>query len=456
MEEERSRSTPSEGPVPSPEERSGPLLAEGPETAISSSTGRREVPLASSAEETSRPGRATEGASPRRRRGSPQGDEWVAPRRIALIVAFALSLALFLGTAAALLKIPGTLPWSGALALVSGIFEVPTLLFFVVGREAPTIRTSPLLLIAGGGGLTSYFVGGAVGIGSPTTLGAGVIALVLFLLVGHRPAEGLKRRIRRVRRWSRNGVILGVVLLLLALGLYTVYGASPSVQPISSTSLQDSQTLQPGSNFTVPASGAAGDELYLLFGSDNSTANIQATFLTSGGSTVASSANAGSYSAPGLLELSLQAGSESYRIRVSYLPTFGAPPQVTIRYTEGDIPAEDVALGAAVVPSGWCGFILLIVGTTMWITSRPPSEVLPTPAAAGPPPEGPASAPVPVEAEAPTAPSETSPAPSPEGTPSQSPREEPPAPPPGNLSSSDEGRTTSPDESSDVSSVISK
>lgn len=301
-------------------------------------------------------------------------DDWIAPRRIALIVAFAISLALYFGTAAALLRIPGILPIPGGLALAAGLLELPSLLLFVVGFERRAMTTAPLLLLSGAGGISAYFVGGAVSVGSPTTLGAGVIAIVLFLFLGHRARESRKRRIRRVRRWSRNGVVIGVLLLLLAAALYTSYGNAPSVHPISAVTLTEGVTLTPGTNTSFTVTGSPGDELYLLFGASNASANVQGEFLTQAGGPSLAGLGAGSLSSPSFLPLSLQSGGGAFLVLITFPQAPQAPSQVTVKWTTGDISSNLVAMGATSVLAGWTGFVLFVAGVTIWVTSRPPPE----------------------------------------------------------------------------------
>ncbi len=256
------------------------------------------------------------------------------------------------------------------------------------------MRLSPLLLLAGAGGMTGYFVGGAVGITSPTVLGAAVLALVLFLFVGHRAVESQRRRIRRVRRWSRNGVILGIALLLIALALYTSYTSDPSVSPIAHVQLDHATSLAPGENYTFTVNGATGDELYLLLGCSNPTSNVQGRFQTLDGSQTTTNVSAGTTQNPGFLPLSLQHGGGDFQVVIFYPLAASAPGPVTVNWTEGDIPAGIVATGAAAVPAGWTGFVLLIVGATIWVVSRPPDD---TPAPSTDPSSGGPQAKTPAE-----------------------------------------------------------
>ncbi|MDE1819267.1 MAG: hypothetical protein KGJ23_02980 [Euryarchaeota archaeon] len=393
-------------------------------------------------------------APPAERR--PQGEEWVQPRRIAVIVAFALSLALFLGTGARLWRLGSALPIAGATSLIAGILEVPPLLLFVAGLERRTMRTSPLLLLTAAGGFTAYFVGGAVGLTSPTTLGGAVIALVLFLMVGHPAAEKRKRRLRRVHRWSRNASLLGIVLLLLAFGLYVSYNGSPAVAPIAGVKLDHTEVLAPGGSYNFTTTGAPGDELYLLIAASNSTAGVAATYLDHNGNPVSASVLAGSAQVPGFLPFSLQNGGGVFIVWITYPGTSSGPASVWVNYTSGDIPAGTVALGAATVPSGWTGFILVIVGTTLWVVTRMPRP--PPPSPEGGPPLSPETPPVPATG---TGPPEKVESPLPlegegDGTPSKSATA---LTVEGRLEegeSSDEGKTKPPDVEIDSSSATSK
>lgn len=358
------------------------------------------------------------------------GDEWTRPRRIALIVAFALSLALFFGTAAALLKIPNALPVAALLALVGGMAEIPPLVLYVAGFERRCIALAPLLLLSVGCGLESYFVGGTIGVGSPSTLGAAGIAIVLYLMVGHRARESPRRRVRRVRRWARNAAVLGAVLLLVALGLYSSYVNTAPLPSIAAGTLQENMALFAGQHVVAgggSVNGAAGDLLFVLLASSEPQFTVNGALVNSGGVSVAN-VTAGNFSSPAVVYLELRVDPGVYTLVLSYPSQPGGPSQEEVRWTLGDIPAGVQAETGAALSAGWVGFALLIVGITLWIVARPPDE--PTSA---PPPGGEEGSPA------------TSPATSPEAAPASS---EPSAPEP-------EGATPIPVESTPSSSAPS-
>jgi hypothetical protein len=326
---------------------------------------------------------------PRPAQAPPARDEWSGPRRIALLVSIGTSIALFLGTAAALFGIAGTLPVAAVLALIAGLLEAPVVVLFAAGLERRIVPIAPLLLVSSGGGFVSYFVGGAVGVASPTTLGAGVLALVVYLYVGHRNPESRKRRVRRVRRWSRNAVVTGVVLLLLAVALYATYSSSSALAPVAQVQLTHSMLITQGTTGGGGSLiGASGDELYLLLGASATNLSVTGDLVNASGSPVANvSVSAGSFSTPNVVFLPLRGGGGTYYIQLEVPAALAgsSPVAVEVKWTAGDIPASTVALGASSVPSGWAGFVMLVVGITIWVVSRPPSSPVPLrPAPAAP------------------------------------------------------------------------
>jgi hypothetical protein len=324
---------------------------------------------------------------------SPAGVEWVTPRRIAVIVAFGISLAFYFATAAGLLQVKQSLPVGAGFAIAAGIAEVPSMVLFVAGLERRGIAAAPLLLLSAGAGLESYFVGGSVGVASSATLGGAVITVVLFLMLGHRAKESRRRRVRRVHRWSRNGAILGMVLLILAFGVYTSYTTATPVQALADGTLTDGTVLLPGSHALTSATvtGAAGDVIFLQLGASNTSLGVTGTILNAAGNPMAN-VTAGNFSSPNAVFLDLRVDPGTYSIEVSYPAGSGGQPAVEVRWGVGDIPAALQAETGILFSAGYVGFVLVIVGAMLWFVTRTPEEPAPpAPPAAGASGAGPAS-----------------------------------------------------------------
>lgn len=322
--------------------------------------------------------------APTKEVGAPrEGMEWVTPRRIALIVAFGISLAFYFATAAGLLQVRQSLPVAAGLALVGGIAEVPPLVFFVGGLERRCIDSAPLLLLSAGCGMESYFVGGSVGVASSATLGGAVITMVLFFMVGHRLKESRRRRLTRVRRWARNAAIAGVIFLLVAFAFYTAYTESGPVEAIANASYTGGTVLFSGEQALnhEQVNGSAGDVLYLQLGASNSSVGVTGTILNSVGNAMAN-VTAGGLTTPNAVFLDLRVDPGTYSIRIVYPSAPGNPSSVEVSWGLGDIPAAVQAETGAFLSGAWGGFVLLVLGGTLFVMARPPPEEAALPLAA--------------------------------------------------------------------------
>lgn len=305
----------------------------------------------------------------------PREVDWVAPSRIAAIVAFAIALALFFGTGARLLQIPNSLPLSGLLALAGGVLAVPSMVLFVLGRDRLTPRCNPLLALSVAAGFASYFVGGTVGVPSSATLGAGILAFVVLAMVGHPARESRRRRVRRIRRWCRNAALLGILLLLVAAGSYVAYTDSPSVAPLSFHSPRTA-VLAEGTALNetlVPVTGGAGDVLYLIVGTENASFGVTGSILNSAGVAMAN-VTSGTFANPQTIYLQLIVDPGTYTVELRFPGSVNAPSQLDVEWVFGDIPAGVQVLTGTTLSAAWSGFVLVIVGGMIWFMARLPEE----------------------------------------------------------------------------------
>ena len=283
-------------------------------------------------------------------------------RRTAVLVALAVSLLATVGSSLALLPLPHSVPLAGALAVVATLALLPTTILWTLRRRQAVQRSSVLLLLASAASFGSYLVGGAVGPSTPVMFLPAILALAIFLTVGHPSRETAEGRHRRVLRWSRRSFLVGGASLFLALVLYFVYASLPAVAPLTHTTLTESSSLSPGEVLQESVLASAGEQVYALVATNVTGQDLTAMLLSPTNSTLGSAAP-GTVANPQSFYVAVQDHPGVYHLTVRYA---GSGPIAAVNWTLATVPAGGVALAAFTVSLGALSVPLMAGGAILW------------------------------------------------------------------------------------------